>query len=345
MILIYAPLYFLALAGWFKISKKFKIFDDMEAPFFIFSCQILVLYVFALCGFLNLGLKIIIIIGTLIFFKYRGVYLYSKNFFWNKFLFVTPLILIFILFPINFTFTQGDEFNWWGPSIKWMYETDALWGNSMLIGGANHYPPGQQLFQYGILKVFGWSERTVIFLDILLINIALIAGICRILGRRKIQAFAFYVFSIAGLYFFRFSLFTAYVDAPLAAIFFCGIIYASTSGSNIKDCLKLSIIIFLLIELKQIGLILAIFVYLIYIVSLLFNAKIVILKDAYKLILYALLPIISIYISYISWVNYISSLGLYHTYGMPNASYYFTQPMLGRLGLTIIEFFKRIQVE
>lgn len=345
MILIYLPLYIIALAGLYKISKKFELCEDIEAPFFIISFQILFLYFFALYGNLNLGLKLLITLGILLFFYYRKVSLYNKNFFWNIILFITPIILIFLLFPINFTFTQGDEFNWWGPSIKWMYETDALWGNSMLIGGANHYPPGQQLFQYGILKIFGWSERTVIFSDILLINAALIAGTCRILDCRRIQAFGFYLFCIAGLYFFRFSLFTAYVDAPIAAIFFCGIIYASTSRGNIKDCLKVSIIIFLLIELKQIGLILAIFVYLIYIISLIFSNKIINLKDFYKLTLYGVLPLISIYLSYTSWINHISSLGLHNTYSVPNLSYYFTQPMLGRLGLTAIEFIKRIQIE
>ncbi|HCR3446460.1 TPA: hypothetical protein ON571_003545, partial [Morganella morganii] len=222
-----------------------------------------------------------------------------------------PLIcLVIFIYCITrvsneFVFTAWDEFSFWAPSIKFIYTNNSLYTQeSTLI--FKSYPPIQQLFQYYVLNIFGWSEKTILQCQIFFILSCLLSATCGFFKKNNINTLILFLFSIALLYFFHYEISSIYVD-PLLASLFAAALSVALKEIKINNFIFLLFLLSALTLTKQIGLLLSLSVMAVYFVNILISSECKILS--LKTISSIFLLIVSIGLSYKSWSFYLKSIG------------------------------------
>ncbi len=352
-------LFCLSSAGYIAFLSECGKIKFAFVPFLYICIVVIVLYVFALLGNLYVGSLVCLIVGfvlgaIVIAYKRKQLKTSStiKELLWFV-LILLPFFLIYRAIPSTFVFTVWDEFTWWGISIKWMYEHNSLFTAEAPLH-YKHYPPVQQLFQYYFTKTLGWSEAKVLYAQVIFLLAALMAtagGLLR--DKSLLGAFAF-ITSCAFLYFFGFSFSSIYVDALVAVTFAATVILAMFEKPNLMGTVQIAVAVFVLVLLKQIGLLLSLIVIAIYSINICFyylevaQEKRSLKKSttaliANKALLFSSLVSIlvvsfSVLLAFKSWEWYVKSIGAYNSLAIPMIESFFQDPLLHRVGLTAIEF-------
>jgi|GEM_PF-1011952 len=368
-----------------RVGVKFS-----TAQFLYVALVVLCLYVFGVFGFLHAGVIVITILGFCGFIftaielyksAYRATqakqnremfslldnflvmkYHYSnkaiskftwlliqklKSIGWN-FAYIVPFAVLYNLISADYLFTGWDEFSHWALSIKIIYESDALYlkDTPMMY---KHYPPIQQLFQYYYLQFGGWSERNVIFSQGVFVLSALLCVTGILFNKTSLLAILTFATSCVLLYYFGYDFSHIYVDPLLAAVFSSCLIIAINEDKK-KGGLLLSLCLPTLVLIKQIGLILAIVVLVVYAVNSLWRTCHQFVRepnpdsrvDFKKSGLTIVLVFLSVILSFKSWDWYLLSINSNQSLNFPSLTQLFQPPMLARLGMTVVEFLKRI---
>lgn len=334
------------------------------AQFLYVALIVLSIYVFGLLGFLWQGAMITALIGVVFFAVYlrdlniKNAFIglsiknaltniIERNWFWNAF-YLIPFIIVYRIIPEGFLFTGWDEFSHWALSTKIIYESNSLYLNDSPMT-FKHYPPAQELFQYYFLKFAGWSEKNVIFAQGVFVLSSMVCLTGKLFEQTSLLAIATFLAACGILYNFGYDFSHIYVDPLLSSVFATCLILA-VSEEKIVGALMLSLCLAVLILIKQIGLILALVVLAVY--SAITFARVFrqyFLErdpkagtDFAKAISYIILAFASIVLTFKSWDWYILKIHAYQTLVFPSISQVFEPPMLQRLGLTIVEFIKRL---
>lgn len=241
-----------------------------------FSFIIFILYWFSLFDHLLIGLYVTWILGiSLLLVQLRlsisnGV----KNFQLIDaaiLLYAIPFIVVFCSVPNNYQFSIGDEFADWGMAIQYMHKNHELYSFfDRDYFQYRHYPPAQQLFQYFFLGTSQWSERTVIYSQLLLILGAQVSLFSSPRNRYIFGALGFFA-SLTLMLYFHFFYNNIYADGFLAIYFAAtfGFLIRSknTWFQNVICCLM----IFVLVQIKQVGIVFAAILLISYLIRILLS--------------------------------------------------------------------------
>ena len=231
-------------------------------PIISLSILIFSLYIFALFDHLLIGWYAFVFIGAMLFtlnfkaLKHQILKTVSvKNI--SLLLYLIPILVVLNSIPNNFQLSYWDEFADWGMSIKYMFSEDRLysfWREGYFSYG--HYPPAQQLLQYYFLKFFGWSEICLIWIELILLLLIQLS----FFGTQKknyIFGSLMYCASFAAPSYFHFFYNNIYVDLFIALYFSSIFLFLINSRSSTLDNLVVCLMLFILVQIKQIGLIFA----------------------------------------------------------------------------------------
>lgn len=233
--------------------------NALEAPLGFSLFAIIILLMSALMGELIIGYWLfiaIIFLGFLTIFvsnykKFINFIVENKLNYLICGIFCGLLALIPLIINDNYRFSVWDEFSFWGTSIKYIYEANALpIENSALL--FKRYPVGQQMFQFFVLKNFGWSEKNVLTAQLLLIgsSILFIAAQFsdKFIGQLCCVLCVIFISLISGLTFNN-----IYADLLLAILFTAAIAMALKLNLNIVELVLLSAICIVLTQIKELG--------------------------------------------------------------------------------------------
>lgn len=231
-------------------------------PVVVLSALIFVLYSFAIFDQLTLGWYSFSILGSALFIKnIRNVYAdISKTRSFSNFallLYLIPFLVILNSIPSNYQLSYWDEFADWGMSIKYMFFENRLysfWQESYFNYG--HYPPAQQLLQYYFLKYLGWSETYLIWVEL---TFLLLIQLSYFGTQRKNYTLGALMFcaSLAIPAYFHFFYNNIYVDLFLALYFSSTFLFILISRDSIIENIIICLMLFVLIQIKQVALIFA----------------------------------------------------------------------------------------
>jgi hypothetical protein len=317
-------------------NKIYKI-PYLQTPFLYFSLVILIEYLFGILGFLLYGYYVATIFGIIMLFllRYKNDNLFDKKNVVNIPLILVPILLSLIIVDSNYILIEWDDFANWGKSIKWIYDNNALYTGDAFVS-IKRYPPASQLFQYFILKTFGWKESYLI----LSVNLLTISGILFIFSYFNNQ---FNFKNIIGMFVVFLMIFTfgygyadIYVDKLLGIVFSITLVLALSYEKTKENFILFIITTSLLLIIKETALILcaiSLFVY---------------FTDFYRSdknnIIYKRIFIILLFNSffYFSWKLYLNSIGTHLEYSLPQFHQLFEDKFINRFSLTMHEFYRRI---
>lgn len=240
-------------------KKKISIF---LAPMITFSLIIFISYWFAIFNLLALGFYILIALGLIAFFVYfPAIFIKIRQNFDYKDLvilaYLIPFIVILYSVPPDYRLSFWDEFADWGMSIKYMIKENKLYSFLKLdYFNYGHYPPAQQLFQYYFLKIVGWSESNLMFIELILL-----LGIQVSFFTSKKRQYFFgalgFIASTTIIFYFHFFYNNIYVDAFLGFYFAATFLYVMQSKNTWFDNFICCLMLFVLVQIKQVGALLA----------------------------------------------------------------------------------------
>ena len=191
------------------------------APFVWASLVVLLLYGFALAGFLAAGAVAVLILGILLgaFALWRGGIQVAglRAFDPAYLLFAVPFVLTYRAIPDDFLFLVWDELSFWAKSQRLIFDSAALLKADSPVGFKN-YPPAQQLFQYYFSVWLGWSEKNVLFAQDVYLFSALMGAIGALVAR-PLQAGIAFLTACAFIYFLHSDYATIYSDSLVAVCF------------------------------------------------------------------------------------------------------------------------------
>lgn len=325
------------------------------AQFLYAALMVLSLYVYGILGFLQQGAILNALFGIVLFAassrelirKHNWSDVANWNYIWGVLYFI-PLIFYQSLIAEDFLFTGWDEFSHWALSIKVIYESNSLYVNDTPMT-FKHYPPAQQLFQYYYLQFAGWSERNVILAQGMLLLSSLLCVTGRLFKSTSFLAVATFSASCVVVYYFGYDLSHIYAD-PLLATVFASCLMLAISENRDKGALLLTLCLPVLVLIKQTGLILALVVLAVYAVNSFWRHCHEFLvernpKSRSNFLntgLYVALVLSSVVLSFKSWNWYLLSINSAQSLNFPSLTQLFEPPMLGRIGMIVVEFLKRI---
>jgi len=327
-------------------------------PFFYFSFIVVILYLFAIAGQLYAGaitcLALGILLGCISIHKGIGKLptLSLSDALWVS-LIIAPYLIFYLSIPSNYLFTGWDEFSFWAASIKLIYETDSLYvAKSPLSNIFKSYPPAQQLFQYYFTKFTIWSEANVLYAQVIFILSALMSITAGVTKNRSLCGALAFLVSCTFLYYFGYDFSHIFVDQLLSVYFSACIVIAMLARPNFVDSLKVAITVFVLTLTKQVGLILALIVLVVYGINFLFYARKspqsedesceITTRGFIHITIFFVLSASSIIIAFKSWELYTKAIGAWVAHSIPKVDAFFYKPMLERLGATVLEFLHRV---
>jgi|GEM_PF-6415822 len=353
----------LSVAGYFYFFCVYSKCKLIQAPFYLVTFIICTLYVFAITGYLELGaytcLAFGLFLGVVTAYLNKNYYLiggyrsiFTKN---NSYelCYLIPLIVIVFLIPSNYQFMDWDEFSFWGLSIKIISTTDSLY-NASSPTEYNHYPPGQQLFQYFIIKFTGWSENNALYSHIILSFSILfyIAGSFYKHANFK-TVLSFFTASIL-MYYLGFAYASVYSDKIVALYFCAAMVCAYFTRNNVINLIFLCFVLMTLVLIKQIGLLMALLVVVIYCISNVphsnlntysKNKRVMHYFYSYRFLAISIMCLLaSICFSYQSWKWYVDSIGASKNYYIPTLVEFLEGERLEMLNSILSEFIRRIQL-
>lgn len=355
MALAQTLLLILSSAGYISFIHLYNCCRLTVSPFLYIAFVVVFLYCFAVLGYLPLGAMLCLLLGIAagawVLWRYRTTLASGlrDTQAWH-FLYFTPFLVFFFAIPEDFLFTEWDEFSFWASSIKLIHQTDALWITDSAIG-FKHYPPGQQLFQYYITYFTGWSEGRVLYAQIAFMLSALLAVAGTFMRRAGALELAVFWTSCVILYLLRFDFAHILVDQLLAVCFAASLAITWNAKSTLRSALTVSMVVALLMLIKQVGLILGLVTISIYWISLYFDkpadgsgcdSKQASKAYAMKLAL-ATLPLATQFLINHSWQSYVASIGALTNLTIPSFGEFYAPDMLERTRATSAAFLNRIQ--
>ena len=170
--------------------------------------------------------------------------------------FITVNLIMFNSINKEFKFLAWDEYSGWALGSKYLNEFSDTYLNSEII--VNNYPPGQSLFHYFVTNIFGWSEKMVLYSQILLILIVIYAILELIkIDSKVVQPIVFLNIALIP-YLFNFGYHTIVADLLLGMYLTFGIMYAIFSDRISLVALFFYFVVIVII--KPYGIILALIV-------------------------------------------------------------------------------------
>jgi hypothetical protein len=315
------------------------------------------LYVFAIFGFLNLGAILCLFLGVVL----GGVAIKStpslsslldkRNLVY--FLFLVPFVVFYVSIDEGYLFTGWDEYSFWALSIKLIYGTGALYNETSPVAITfKAYPPAQQLFQFYVVKFTFWSEKNVLFAQIFLLLSALLCVCGSFIARRFLLCLIVFFVSCGCIYFLKYDFTRIYVD-QLLAVYFAAVIAIAMNEEERpvwRNTAIFSVVLMVLVLIKQIGLVLALLavaVNFVHKMTGVFHSRYGVNELTYKklspVIISMLCFLIAIAFSFKSWGLYVEHINSARSFAVPEIGMFFQEPLLQRLGVTVVEFLARIQ--
>ena len=265
----------LSIVGYFSFYSRQAGVGPYRAPFVTCCTVVLLLYVTALVGQLSLGLWLTALTGCgLVLLELYGWPRRSSRevTIQNIVLFgllVLPFVWLYLAINSHFKFLLWDEFSFWASSTKIIFETNALFKADSPIF-LKSYPPGQQLFQYYIVKLTGWSEKNVLFAQ----NIWMLSGLLCIAGtivKRPLDVATTFLLSCIVVYLFEYSFSSIYSDALLAISFGACVALAINTARTVWASAAFAMSVVVLILIKEIALLLMLIAWALYLALLIFD--------------------------------------------------------------------------
>lgn len=325
--------------------KKLTSVSSLSVPFILFAFAILVLYLFGINGNLEFGYYLCI--GTAIVSAAYSCTLdhkisFSIDEFIGILISLIPFLWLYVSIDSEFLFTGWDEFSFWGASIKIISATDAIYNNNSPLSYAfKSYPPAQQLLQYFFVKSFGWKESTVLVAHGFFIMSAVLFTASTLVQKSSVAASLAFIIAIPVIYYFGFDFGHVFVDQLLAVVF-----AASISCSFRKDTIYKFILfpaaLFLLVEIKQMGLVFALFALLIAILNEIISLERDISYRLKRTVKVGVAGIIAIFASYKTWIQYLSASGVVPVFQSDRGIERLWSDDNKQLALTLKELVKRL---
>lgn len=210
-------------------------------------------YAFGISGHLALGANLALALGialALVFAwrKRRAPPKPGLNALWIL-PYLVPLGVAYLAIPHDFVFLVWDEVGTWAKTQKLVFDTNSLLTAESPIA-IKSYPPGQIVFQYYFTKMTWWSEKQVLFAQILFVFCALTGTVGALVTRKSWAAIVFLTL-IPVIYFFHFDYTTIYADPLLAAMFAACLALALRPRAGLRDDVVLAACLCGLVLLKD----------------------------------------------------------------------------------------------
>lgn len=237
------------------INKRFQ-FKLYSIYFILVSAAVVLLYISGLYDYLNQCALILTVVGV-----FCAIYAYlivcrnsNTTLTSNHLAVAAPFLFYLFAIPKEYFFTSQDTFEWWGASVRWMVDNDSL-VDIRFPEGKRNYPPGQQLFQYLVIKLSGWSEINALRAQNIFTLSAVLYTVSELSKNQRFVGLIF-ILTSATLYFFQFGYTTIMNDALLGACFAAAITSSIVFRANTGSYIKIFLTYAALILLKDLGIIL-----------------------------------------------------------------------------------------
>lgn len=344
----------LSALGYMGFIGVFGRVRASATPVLALSAIVLVLYGFGLAGVLFPG-AVVALLGGL---GLGAAALVGVRRRWREILaprqavcllYLLPFVLFYRAIPVDFLFTGWDEFSFWAPSAKLLYEIDGLYQAASPIVFKN-YPPGQQLLQYFLTSLTRWSEKSVLFAQVAFMLSAILAVTGSFTRQRSVLGVTAFYSACAFIYFFRYDYAHIFADQLLAVYFAAAIALAIRLENRYRHLAWLPAMLAVLVLTKQVGLLLALVALGCYVLARGFEAAAltgtwrVRLRACLPALLTTLLGLLAILLAYRSWNAYVASINASKDLTLPALESFFQAPMLQRMGTTFLEFLSRLHV-
>ena len=306
-IVFYITLISGGLFGSFCLGKRFETSISIHT-----MAMVVVLYAFGLFNHLQIGVLVILSYSSLLLImslisiiKSRDKEKLAKTLLSTCFLLFTALFIVFSYTDIGMLAHKWDEFSHWMDSVKAMTHINDLITNPKSNSEFQSYPPAMSLFQYFLQEINltiennGFSEwRCCFAYKVLMISIAL-----PLLSKKTDYSFLMdightFLIIFTPLLFFPDYLSTTYIDPFIAMLTGCGFSRILFNSEDEDTPIYISLLCFILVLSKDIGLLFSIFIATAYLLSVLFKTK----TDRKKAIP-SLVPLLMTIVARLSW-NY-----------------------------------------
>lgn len=320
---------------------------------------IVILYLFGLFNLLSAGVYLIEIvsIGILI---YECIYFYKNK---NK---VLPTILnkeniIFTLMFIGLSVIHSgrmistwDEFSHWGDVVKAMFTINDFSTSSKSMSQFQSYPPAMSLFQYFFMKIGNNYIESNLYIAYQLFFVSLIMPF---ISKSK-KVFDSIIILIAMLLvpiIVNSSFYTTiYIDSILGLLFGYLLSTIMLNSYDKHQVLTISLSLFTLVLLKDVGMFLAIIALMMIIVDLIFVKKKITFKNNFfrknkKYIVIIVTGIVAVLLAKLSWNLDIKINDAYVSFGnkitVKEILNFLTFNNLGYRGVVISNFLKNLYTQ
>lgn len=320
---------------------------------------IVILYLFGLFNLLSAGVYLIEImsIGILI---YECIYFYKNK---NK---VLPTIvnkenIIFTLMFIGLSVIHSgrmistwDEFSHWGDVVKAMFTINDFSTSSKSMSQFQSYPPAMSLFQYFFMKIGNNYIESNLYIAYQLFFVSLIMPF---ISKSK-KVFDSIIILIAMLLvpiIVNSSFYTTiYIDSILGLLFGYLLSTIMLNSYDKHQVLTISLSLFTLVLLKDVGMFLAIIALMMIIVDLIFVKKKITFKNNFfsknkKYIVIIVTGIVAVLLAKLSWNLDIKINDAYVSFGnkitVKEILNFLTFNNLGYRGVVISNFLKNLYTQ
>lgn len=216
-----------------------------------------------------------------------------------------PFIVIFSSINTNYLFTSWDEFSFWGASVKILYNTNEIYNaNSALPATFKAYPPLQPIIQYLFIAGDHWREWRILLAHDYFILAGLLFAATTIISNKLISSLAFITIT-TFLYYFRYPLSNILVDQLLGVVFLCGLTATHLENKRTR-VLCVSLICFVMVGIKQVGLPLALFVIAYNVINIYFKCNKAAIDKIKNIITESFAIFVAIIFAFKSWGMYLS---------------------------------------
>lgn len=319
-------MFLLSLLSTFGIAIYLyrKNYSLLQVPILAITLIVFILYFFSVLGLAEYGIFVIYILGMYLLiteileisinFKFKintqKIILYS--------FFLLPFLIAFFAIDSNYKLSNWDEFSIWAMNAKYMHLHNELYSFAKLdYLNYKNYPPAQCLYFYFFLYGSNFEESTLIRLQITLVLLTLLSVFN---ASKSISIFTLigYLLSSTFIFYFHLNFNTLYVDVLLSFYFAATLVFILNARMQVIDHLLVSLMLFVLIQIKSVGLIFALIALIVYLFVII-NSNII--RDGFTFQLnlksrnslsfsdgtsaipytYFIIAIVFIFLSFISW--------------------------------------------
>ena len=247
----------LAIVGYGLVLRRQFAWPVEGVPLALAAGLVGILYLWGLAGLLRPGSYLIVAVGLCLFV----FSLARTDWAWRHVRQISPALVVFTVLAAAVSwrlqdaeFAGWDEFSHWGLASKVLIQTHALATTDSPILFKD-YPPGSALFHDLLSLGSGFSESRMYFAQAILVLAALTA-LC--VGASWPGALATFAFGYFGLFAFAKGIQSMDVDHLVALFFGCGLgsYFLSRDAGRVA---RLVPVVFALPLLKNVGLLLAVF--------------------------------------------------------------------------------------